>query len=112
MGRIVSGPVGPGKLPAPRWWPGIHDDRPEYHPRRMGGIEPPERAGPGDDSLDGDATTLPGSDDTPGAYLPPRKVAPGTVLGGRYRIERPLGKGGMGVVYAAHDTVDDRPVAV
>ena len=34
------------------------------------------------------------------------------LLGGRYRIEGELGQGGSGVVYRAHDTVLDRPVAV
>ena len=34
------------------------------------------------------------------------------VLGGRYRLERRLGLGGMAVVHLGHDTVLDRPVAV
>ncbi|MBM4186098.1 MAG: hypothetical protein FJ206_02195 [Gemmatimonadetes bacterium] len=33
-------------------------------------------------------------------------------LGGQYRIEPELGRGGMGVVYLAHDLTLDRPVAI
>jgi eukaryotic-like serine/threonine-protein kinase len=33
-------------------------------------------------------------------------------LGLAYRIERPLGRGGMATVYLAHDLRHDRPVAL
>lgn len=36
----------------------------------------------------------------------------GTLLNNRYRVDAPLGEGGMGVVYRAHDTLLDRPVAI
>jgi formylglycine-generating enzyme required for sulfatase activity/predicted Ser/Thr protein kinase len=52
------------------------------------------------------------------AYSPPRQpvtvVVPGTTWGdaARYTIERFLGRGGMGSVYSARDTVLDRVVAL
>jgi serine/threonine-protein kinase len=39
-------------------------------------------------------------------------VAVGTVIAGKIRLERVLGKGAMGVVYAAHHLSLDKPVAV
>ncbi|TMQ91994.1 serine/threonine protein kinase, partial [Actinomadura soli] len=42
----------------------------------------------------------------------PEIVAPGDRLGDRYRLERPLGAGGMATVWRAVDLVLDRPVAV
>src|SRR5215475_9942388 len=44
--------------------------------------------------------------------LPPRLIAPGTHVTGRYAIEGVIGEGGMGVVYRGIDRDKDRPVAI
>src|SRR5687767_13716703 len=41
----------------------------------------------------------------------PRLIA-GTIVADQYRIDRPIGEGGMGVVYLARDIKLDRDVAV
>jgi predicted Ser/Thr protein kinase len=62
---------------------------------------------PTDDGLDATAT----SGATPRATRAPGDFRPGDQLG-RYVIERVLGAGGMGLVYAAHDPDLDRRVAI
>ena len=39
-------------------------------------------------------------------------LPPGSVLGQRYRLDRQIGSGSMGVVYAVHDLSRDRPIAL
>src|SRR6185436_20587136 len=50
------------------------------------------------------AMTLPPGVDGP--------LFPGSALGQRYRVDRPIGSGTMGTVYAAYDLVHDRAIAL
>ena len=50
--------------------------------------------------------------DLPEPKLPNTALTPGDLLQDRYRVEDVLGSGGFAVVYAAHDTFMDRPVAL
>jgi serine/threonine-protein kinase len=57
------------------------------------------------------------ADDTPGEGERPGSrhehgLAPGTVLEGKYRLDRVIGSGGMGIVYAATHLTLHKPVAV
>lgn len=44
--------------------------------------------------------------------IEPSPFAPGSIIGGKYRVERALGRGGMGVVVLARDEVLGRRVAI
>jgi tetratricopeptide (TPR) repeat protein len=65
--------------------------------------------GQGDDETGSDTT---GSDATASGMYAGAELPPGSVLAGRFRIERMLGIGGMGVVYLAIDQSLGVPVAI
>ncbi len=50
--------------------------------------------------------------ETPTAVVVTVDLSPGALFHGRYEIEKPLGRGGMGMVYRAHDRTLDERVAI
>ncbi len=52
------------------------------------------------------------SDPSSSAGISSEFVALQTALAGRYSLQRELGRGGMGIVFLAHEVALDRPVAL
>lgn len=95
--------------------PKPHELTPEPAEDRISGIEPIDRhraevpTETGIGPVPADATIAPDSDSPTMRELGLRT---GTIVDGNYRIVRPLGAGGMGVVTLAHDERLDRNVAI
>ncbi len=58
------------------------------------------------------AARMPNIEPVTHAHLPAQAAREGALVLGRYRLERRIGAGGMGVVYLAHDEHLEREVAV
>src|SRR4051794_30720537 len=63
---------------------------------------------------DADVTIAPSGATTPATAgtRPLDRLAPGSIIAGRYRLVALLGRGGMGEVYRADDLTLDQPVAL
>jgi len=64
------------------------------------------------ESLGSAASLLQGLAAAPGGPAELGPLRPGQVVGGKYRVERAIGAGGMGFVFLARDTRLDRDVAI
>jgi serine/threonine-protein kinase len=106
----------------------IRHDAQEWRPANAP-AEPPSRPGaPPPSSTDPDAVSVDVSWSVAAAAVPieptlvsqrrpteppaTSELAPGTLVANRYRVEREVGRGGMGIVYHAVDQELDEPVAI
>lgn len=60
----------------------------------------------------GASLSAPPTPTAPTAVIVSIDLSPGTLFHGRYEIQGPLGRGGMGMVYRAHDKTLDETVAI
>jgi hypothetical protein len=72
-------------------------------------VDPPSDDPTFEASITGAVRSLAPATRPPGAS---HRFAPGAIIGGRYRVVAPLGRGGMGEVYRADDLTLDQPVAL
>ena len=63
-------------------------------------------------AIENPGSSRPSPSDTETGIDLARRLAPGTLIGGRYRIRAMVGLGGMGVVYRAHDEELDLDIAL
>ena len=76
------------------------------------GLTPSSQAPAGHQDIAPDAPTIVGTGATLGRSVAGANLAPGELFDSRYEIQAVVGKGGMGVVYRAHDRKLDETVAV
>lgn len=82
----------------------------EQTPRTPALQTPPQRTPAPDSARRGDTSRSPSISSS--TWSKSSRFAPGTMIGGRYRVVAKLGRGGMGEVYRAEDLTLDQEVAL